>query len=93
MSFLMSFLGSISSFLFGCSHDNVTRPFTLQNYTYKVCLDCGNELPYSATTMRYLSARQARAQARRSPQTATVLAFEATRSPRETSLRDSKAVA
>jgi hypothetical protein len=40
--------------LLGCLHRNQTRPFTLNKVCYKVCLDCGRELPYSWTEMRLL---------------------------------------
>lgn len=54
----MSLLGSIYEFFFqiffGCSHGNLTRPFTLQARSYKVCLDCGRQLPYSLEKMRAL---------------------------------------
>lgn len=39
---------------FGCSHGHLTRPFTLQAFTYKVCLDCGRQFPYSVEKMRLL---------------------------------------
>jgi hypothetical protein len=39
---------------FGCSHGHLTRPFTLQASTYKVCLDCGRNFPYSLEKMRLL---------------------------------------
>lgn len=39
-------------FLLGCLHRNQTRPFTLNNSCYTVCLDCGRELPYSWRAMR-----------------------------------------
>jgi hypothetical protein len=41
-------------FLFGCRHQNQTRPFTLKKSCYKVCLDCGREMPYSWAEMRLL---------------------------------------
>ena len=43
--------------LFGCRHSNQSRPFTLRRYTYKVCLDCGREIPYSLATMSPLKGR------------------------------------
>jgi hypothetical protein len=46
--------------LFGCSHERLTRPFTLQRQTYKVCLDCGTQIYYSPVTMRALSTREVR---------------------------------
>ncbi|MEO6830534.1 MAG: hypothetical protein ABI164_12055 [Acidobacteriaceae bacterium] len=55
----MSWLRSIRKFfyemLFGCKHGHLTRPFTLQTHSYKVCLDCGRQLPYSLEKMRILN--------------------------------------
>jgi RNA polymerase-binding transcription factor DksA len=34
-----------------CSHRHLSRPFTLDNRTYKVCLDCGKEIGYSLERM------------------------------------------
>ncbi len=45
---------------FGCSHERLTRPFTLRQRTYKVCLDCGSQIYYSPVTMRPLSRREVR---------------------------------
>jgi len=54
----MSWLCAIRDFLyemfFGCNHDQLTRPFTLQASSYKVCLDCGRHFPYSLEKMRLL---------------------------------------
>ena len=59
MNFLMSCLHAVLNFfseiLFGCTHTRVTRPFTLENETYEVCLDCGKQIYYSATEMRRLT--------------------------------------
>ena len=46
--------------ILGCSHEHLTRPFTLQQETYKVCLDCGKQMYYSPITMRPLNAREVR---------------------------------
>lgn len=58
MSYIAAFFGYIYDAIFGCRHGNVTRPFTLRKddskETYKVCLDCGRELAYSATTMKFV---------------------------------------
>jgi hypothetical protein len=55
---MMSWLRAICDFFyemfFGCSHGHLTRPFTLQASTYKVCLDCGRHFPYSLDKMRPL---------------------------------------
>ncbi len=44
----------------GCRHDRVTRPFTIEDESYMVCLDCGKQLFYSLETMRRLSSRELR---------------------------------
>jgi hypothetical protein len=60
MSRLTSGFRAIYSFFyeifFGCSHGHLTRPFTLQTRSYKVCLDCGKQFPYSLEQMRVLHA-------------------------------------
>jgi hypothetical protein len=48
-----NFLGELIG---GCSHRHLTRPFTLDHRSYKVCLDCGKELPYSIEQMRAVPA-------------------------------------
>ena len=40
--------------LFGCRHTHLSRPFTLEDRSYKICLDCGQERPYSVEAMRLL---------------------------------------
>lgn len=60
----MTLVHAVLNFLYeiflGCSHQHLTRPFTLQNETYMVCLDCGKQIYYSPVTMRPLSAREVR---------------------------------
>ena len=41
----------ILDFLFGCHHGNISRVFTLEGETYKVCCDCGAKFAYSIDTM------------------------------------------
>jgi hypothetical protein len=48
-------IGFFSEILFGCSHGRLTRPFTIDEETYMVCLDCGKQIYYSAKEMRPLS--------------------------------------
>ena len=64
MKFLMACLQSVLNFfseiLFGCAHARVTRPFTLGEETYEVCLDCGKQIYYSAQEMRPLTAWEVR---------------------------------
>ncbi len=47
MDILLAFL----DFLFGCHHNNLSRIFTLDGHTYRVCCDCGARYEYSLTTM------------------------------------------
>jgi hypothetical protein len=60
----MKFFRAIFNFFYdifiGCRHDRLTRIFTVQQDTYRVCLDCGTHLPYSSVTLRPLSAREVR---------------------------------
>jgi uncharacterized membrane protein len=37
--------------LFGCHHRHLSRVFTLQGETYKVCCDCGAKYEYSLEAM------------------------------------------
>lgn len=63
-SMIVRFLHAVFHFFyeiaFGCSHDRLTRPFTLQRETYKVCLDCGKQIFYSPEDMRPLTGRELR---------------------------------
>ena len=42
---------AILDFLFGCHHAQLSRVFTVQGETYKVCCDCGAKFAYSLDTM------------------------------------------
>jgi hypothetical protein len=57
---LRAVLSFFSEILFGCSHSRLTRPFTLEEETYEVCLDCGKQIYYSAQEMRPLTAWEIR---------------------------------
>lgn len=57
---LRAVLNFFSEILFGCSHSRLTRPFTLEDRTYKVCLDCGRQVDYSAREMRPLTGGEIR---------------------------------
>ena len=39
----MKLLRTLFEFMFGCRHRHVSRVFTIQHRTYKVCFDCGRE--------------------------------------------------
>ncbi len=70
-------------FCLGCRHDHLTRPFTIQNESYMVCLDCGKQLFYSVESMRRLNGRELRSlRARRVARLEqAALALEGTRAP------------
>lgn len=42
---------AILDFFLGCHHPHLSRVFTLQGETYKVCCDCGAKFAYSLETM------------------------------------------
>ena len=59
-------------FAFGCHHGKLSRVFTIEGRTYKVCCDCGARFRYSLETMsivahhkRLPSFRRLRARQRR----------------------------
>jgi hypothetical protein len=60
MTWISTLLGFFYDVLFGCRHWSQTRPFTLEQQTYKVCLDCGKQIYYSTERMTPLSAREVR---------------------------------
>jgi hypothetical protein len=60
MNWIQSLLGFFYDVVFGCRHWSQTRPFTLEQQTYKVCLDCGKQIYYSTERMTPLSAREVR---------------------------------
>ncbi len=41
----------ILDFFFGCHHGQLSRVFTLEGETYRVCLECGARFEYSMETM------------------------------------------
>jgi hypothetical protein len=54
MRVLTRVVHSITS-VFGCRHDRLSRPFTIQSQSYMVCLECGRKVFYSMDEMRCLS--------------------------------------
>jgi hypothetical protein len=60
MNWILNLLGFFYDIVFGCRHWSLTRPFTLEQQTYKVCLDCGKQIYYSTERMTPLSAREVR---------------------------------
>jgi hypothetical protein len=52
---------SLIGFLLGaCRHRHQSRPFTLDNHTDKVCLDCGKKSEYPLERMAPLRLRERR---------------------------------
>jgi uncharacterized membrane protein len=47
----MSIFLAILEFFFGCHHGQLSRVFTIQGETYKVCCECGAKFSYSLHTM------------------------------------------
>jgi hypothetical protein len=47
----MARLVTVLDFLFGCHHCHLSRVFTLDGQTYRVCCDCGAKYGYSLKTM------------------------------------------
>jgi hypothetical protein len=47
----MAIIIPVLDFLFGCHHAHLSRVFTLQRESYKVCCDCGAKFAYSLKTM------------------------------------------
>jgi hypothetical protein len=60
MKILRAVVNFIYELLLGCRHDHLTRLFTIEQHTYKVCLECGKQIYYSADTMLPLSRREVR---------------------------------
>ena len=42
---------SALNFAFGCHYTKLSRGFTLEGHTYKVCCDCGEHFDYSLRTI------------------------------------------
>jgi hypothetical protein len=51
----------IFQLIFGCRHRHMSRVFTIEHRTYKVCFDCGREfdLPHAHLPVRSDSSRTA----------------------------------
>jgi hypothetical protein len=65
-------IASALEFAFGCHHGKLSRVFTIDGRSYKVCCDCGARFRYSLETMsivthhrRFPTFRRLRARQRR----------------------------
>lgn len=52
-SLVVWFLLGAYDLLFGCHHTHLSRVFTLDRRTYRVCLGCGAKFDYSLDTMAF----------------------------------------
>lgn len=61
MRWITELFRSVFEAIFGfCRHNNLSRPFTIEGQTYKVCLDCSQQIFYSRDTMLPLTRRELR---------------------------------
>lgn len=60
----------VMNWLFGCRHRELSRAFTSDNETYKVCLKCGARLRYSWQTMTLVDEGAERKASRRAERAA-----------------------
>jgi hypothetical protein len=44
-------------YVLGCHHSHLSRVFTIENQSYKVCCDCGAHLDYSLDEMSVYGTR------------------------------------
>ncbi|MFT4113869.1 hypothetical protein [Silvibacterium sp.] len=60
MNAIRNTVNFFSAIVFGCAHERLSRPFSLEDQCYMVCLNCGIHVPYSPVTMRPLTGREIR---------------------------------
>lgn len=58
-------LANALEFAFGCHHRKLSRVFTMNGHSYKVCCDCGATFNYSLRTMSITHRRRLLAALRR----------------------------
>jgi hypothetical protein len=61
MQWIAEVLQSAEAIFGFCRHSNLSRLFTIEGRTYKVCMDCSRHVFYSRETMRPLKRREMRA--------------------------------
>jgi hypothetical protein len=93
MRWITDFLQTIFEAIFGfCRHNSLSRPFTIEGQTYKVCMDCSQQIFYSSETMLPLSRRELR-HLRAEQANAAVAIMPATAEAREAVARRSRKTA
>jgi hypothetical protein len=61
MRWITDFFRTIVEAIFGfCRHNSLSRPFTIDGQTYKVCMDCSQQIFYSKETLLPLTRRELR---------------------------------
>ncbi len=48
----MKTLAKVIDYLFGCHHEHLSRVFTINKRSYRVCCDCGAKFHFSLITMK-----------------------------------------
>ncbi len=48
----MKSLTKVVDYLFGCHHEHLSRVFTINKRSYRVCCDCGANFDFSLITMK-----------------------------------------
>ncbi len=48
---MIQLVTAVAKYMFGCHHNALSRVFTINRRTYRVCCDCGAEFEYSLKTM------------------------------------------
>ena len=87
MRWIMELLESVFEAIFGyCRHSNLSRPFTIDGQTYKVCMECSQQVFYSRDTMLPLTRRELR-HLRAEQAAAAVSMMPATAEAREAAIR------
>jgi hypothetical protein len=51
-------LASVLDRAFGCHHTKLSRVFTIEGHTYKVCCSCGEHFEYSLQSMSIMRHRK-----------------------------------
>jgi hypothetical protein len=93
MRWIMELFQSVFEAIFGyCRHSNLSRPFTIDGQTYKVCIDCSQQVFYSRDTMLPLSRRELR-HLRAEQAAAAVSIMPATAEAREAAIRGARKTA
>ncbi len=50
---MIQLVSAVAKYMFGCHHKALSRVFTINRRTYRVCCDCGAEFEYSLKTMSH----------------------------------------